>query len=118
MALGKSQLPTAQYWLNPGSREGTTRTNCDETGDYNVPNVLSPRDLFSRPDNMDETVLSSLMGKHSNLNHRRLVGLAFILYHRITGSVSGVRLEDTILIVSKVPVGTSSPLSGFVGEGI
>ena len=25
-----------------------------------MPNVLSPRDLVSRPDNMDETVLSSL----------------------------------------------------------
>ena len=49
---------------NPGSRERTTRTNCDEAGDYDVPNVLSPRDLVSRPDNMDETVLSSLMGKH------------------------------------------------------
>ena len=31
--------------------------NCDEAGDYVVPNVLSPRDLVSRPDNMDETVL-------------------------------------------------------------
>ena len=30
-----------------------TRINCD------VPNVLSQRDLVSRPDNMDETVLSS-----------------------------------------------------------
>ena len=28
-------------------------------GDYVVPNVPSPRDLVSRPDNMDETVLSS-----------------------------------------------------------
>ena len=36
-----------------------TLTNCDEAGDYVVPNVLSPRDLVSRPDNMDETVLSS-----------------------------------------------------------
>ena len=34
-----------------------TWTNCDEAGDYVVPNVLSPRDLVSRPDNMDETVL-------------------------------------------------------------
>ena len=33
-------------------------TNCDEAGDYFVPNVLCPRDLVSRPDNMDETVLS------------------------------------------------------------
>ena len=27
-----------------------------------MPNVLSPRDLVSRPDNMDETVLSSSAG--------------------------------------------------------
>ena len=33
-----------------------TWTYCDEAGDYVVPNVLSPRDLVSRPDNMDETV--------------------------------------------------------------
>ena len=32
-----------------------TWTNCDEAGDYVVPNVLSPRDLIFRPDNMDET---------------------------------------------------------------
>ena len=33
-----------------------TWTDCDEAGDYIVPNVLSPRDLVFRPDNMDETV--------------------------------------------------------------
>ena len=33
-----------------------TWTDCDETGDYAVPNVFSPRDLVFRPDNMDETV--------------------------------------------------------------
>ena len=33
-----------------------TCTDCDEAGDYVVPNVLSPRDLVFRPDNMDETV--------------------------------------------------------------
>ena len=27
-----------------------------------MPNVLSPRDLVSRPENMDETVLSSSLG--------------------------------------------------------
>ena len=32
-------------------------TDCDEAVAYIVPNVLSPRDLVSRPDNMDETVL-------------------------------------------------------------
>ena len=33
-----------------------TWIDCDEAGDYVVPNVLSPRDLVFRPDNMDETV--------------------------------------------------------------
>ena len=33
-----------------------TWTDCEEAGDYLVPNVLSPRDLVFRPDNMDETV--------------------------------------------------------------
>ena len=33
-----------------------TWTDCDEAGDYVVPNLLSPRDLVSRPDIMDETV--------------------------------------------------------------
>ena len=33
-----------------------TWTDCDEAGDYVGPNVLSPRDLVFRPDNMDETV--------------------------------------------------------------
>ena len=32
-----------------------TWTDCDEAGDYVVTNVLSPRDLVFRPDNMDET---------------------------------------------------------------
>ena len=35
-----------------------TWTDCDEAGDYvYMPNVLSPRELVPRPDNMDETVL-------------------------------------------------------------
>ena len=34
-----------------------TWTDCDEAGDYIVPNVLSPRDIVSRPDKMDETIL-------------------------------------------------------------
>ena len=34
-----------------------TWTDCDEARDYVVPNVLSPRDQVSRPDNMDKTVL-------------------------------------------------------------
>ena len=41
-----------------------TRTKCDAAGDYVVPNVLSPRDLVSRPDNIAETVLSSSLKCH------------------------------------------------------
>ena len=33
-----------------------TLTDCDEAGDYVVPNMLSPRGLVFRPDNMVETV--------------------------------------------------------------
>ena len=39
-----------------GRPTSPTWTNCDEAGDYVVPNVLSSRDLVFRPDNMDETV--------------------------------------------------------------
>ena len=34
-----------------------TSTDCDDAEDYVVPNVLSQRDLVSRPDNMNESVL-------------------------------------------------------------
>ena len=37
-----------------------TWTDCDEAGDYVVPNVLSPRDLVFRPDDMDETVAHAI----------------------------------------------------------
>ena len=33
-----------------------TWTDCDEAGVYSLPNVLRPRDLVSRPCNMDETI--------------------------------------------------------------
>ena len=38
-----------------------TWTDCDEAGDYVVPHVLSPRDLVSIPDIMDETVHTHVM---------------------------------------------------------
>ena len=41
-----------------------TWTDCDEAGDYGVPNVLSPRDLVFRPDNMDETVPHTRLKVH------------------------------------------------------
>ena len=46
-----------------------TWTDSDEAGDYVVPNVLSPKDLVFRPDNMDETV------PHTTYSfHRRIMG--------------------------------------------
>ena len=42
--------------------ERPTWTDCDEAGDYVVPNVLSPRDLVFRPDNMDQTVPHTMVG--------------------------------------------------------
>ena len=44
-----------------------TWTDCDETGDYVVPNVLSLRDLVFRPDNMDETVPHTKIGMWGGL---------------------------------------------------
>ena len=38
-----------------------TWTDFDEAGDYAGPNVLSPRDLVFRPDNMDETVPHTIL---------------------------------------------------------
>ena len=43
-----------------------TWTDYDEAADYVVPNVLSPRDLVFRPDNMDKTVPHT----HMHVNYR------------------------------------------------
>ena len=56
MALSKSHLPCLVL-VEPRKRwTEATWTDCDKAGDYAVPNVLSPRDLVFRPDNMDETI--------------------------------------------------------------
>ena len=39
-----------------------TWTDCDEAGDYVVPNVLSPRDLVFKTDNTDATVPHTVCG--------------------------------------------------------
>ena len=57
-----------------------TWTDCDEAGDNVVPYVLSPRDLVSRPDNMDETVLHTkviLMSCHSLCFNAELAKISF-----------------------------------------
>ena len=50
-----------------------TWTDCDEAGDYVVPNVLSPRDLVFRPDIMDETVPHTYMVKNIQNSSSSLV---------------------------------------------
>ena len=55
-----------------------TQTKCDEAGDYVVPNLLSPRDLVSRPDNMDETLLSSFAVWKVDLYARILHNVKFL----------------------------------------
>ena len=37
-----------------------TWTDCDEAGDYVVPNVFSPRDLVFRPDNKETVPHTSI----------------------------------------------------------
>ena len=51
-----------------------TWTDCDEAGDYVVPKVLSPRDLVSRPDIMDETVPRDLADAGSGVPGRKKMG--------------------------------------------
>ena len=63
------------------------RTYCNEAGDYVVPNVLSPRDLVSRPDNMDETVLSSCSG---NKDADQLRGFCFRICKNLVFSWRGL----------------------------
>ena len=47
-----------------------TWTDCDEAGNYVVSNVLSPRDLVFRPDNMDETVPHTCCLKSIKINFK------------------------------------------------
>ena len=58
-----------------------TWTDCDEAGDYVVPNVLSPRDLVFRPDNMDETVPHTFVILFIKLTFDMCV--IFLMFHYI-----------------------------------
>ena len=73
-------------------------TDCDVAGDYVVPNVLSPRDLVSRPDIMDETVPHtsnnaepeqtprSDLGQHCLIAHYSNMG--YLRYEQVTASTN------------------------------
>ena len=58
----------------------TTWTDCDEAGDYVVPNVLSPRDQVSRPDKMDETVLHTILSLITFFTVLTFMKWAFMLF--------------------------------------
>ena len=60
-----------------------TWTDCDEAGDYVVPNVFSPRDLVFKPDNMDETV------PHTSLVKFCLLVLKILSGNKILTSIKG-----------------------------
>ena len=62
-----------------------TWTDCDEAGDYVVPNVLSPRDLVFRPDNMDETV------PHTRLTDQ---GSPYVRQHTVSLEPSSLLLHS------------------------
>ena len=69
-----------------------TWTDCDEAGDYVVPNVLSPRDLVFRPDNMDETV------QHTHVKSLQLLYQQSLILHvaAILDTIWGVTAQKNI----------------------
>ena len=68
-----------------------TWTDCDEAGDYVVPNVLSPRDLVSRPDIMDETV-----------PHNNIPTLLTPIQHKPLSRTSKLEKGSTLQIEPKI----------------
>ena len=61
-----------------------TWTDCDKAGDYVVLNVLSPRDLVSKLDNMDETVLHTRVLPNTATWHESLrVAYKLLRYNTI-----------------------------------
>ena len=76
-----------------------TWTDCDEAGDYVVPNVLSPRDLVFRPDNMDETFMSLNADLH-NLKFK----YSFLVYRKVP------KFSDTRKLCCNLPkIQTKNP---------
>ena len=71
-----------------------TWTDCDEAGDYVVPNVLSPRDLIFRPDNMDETVPHTHRPRYQVSVNRTIGPLVFYYFHIFAQNIDcGYMLE-------------------------
>ena len=71
VAFSKSHVPLLSTQEAVDVR--LTWTDSDEAGDYVVSNVLSPRDLVSRPDNMNEIVLHTHTHTHAHTHTHILV---------------------------------------------
>ena len=71
-----------------------------------MPNVLSPRDLVSRPDNMDKTVISSSVFKcKTKTKSFILVLLDFGHVTRFTnGSLYSQTLRNIYMVLSSKPI--------------
>ena len=76
-----------------------TWMDCDEAGDYDVPNVISPRDLVSRPDNMDETGIAT---NHENHFCMKVVANFTSLFYLIAQSVL-LTIEVLCLLTHNMP---------------
>ena len=57
-----------------------TWTDCDEAGDYVVPNVLSPRDLVFRPDTWTKLYHTKPIDIPTNIVHDRQNRLIYQSY--------------------------------------
>ena len=78
-----------------------TWTDCEEAGDYVVPNVLSPRDLVFRPDNMDthdRSLCGSSLIFSTCISSQKLVcHLKLALYTRNKVHMCCFRIETYLL---------------------
>ena len=72
-----------------------TWTDCDEAGDHVLPNVLRPRDLVSRPGNMDETVPH--IGARRAHYIVRISGRSLFINLRVTR-----KINDALLVGVKI----------------
>ena len=80
-----------------------TWTDCDEAGDYAVPNVLSPRDLVFRPDNMDETVPHTYRNKYCLHAHKVKLSPRQTLITRLTENHKNYRIGTVSIRLQFIP---------------
>ena len=89
-----------------------TWTDCDKAGDYVVPNVLSPRDLVSRPDNMDETIPHTILETYIS----KLQDTVMILSFRTDRSGQTVQTQNRLLLEEQSDQGLNCLLFHFFEE--